>query len=214
MDSTLQLIVLLAAAATALGVLFKKVILPSAQLIVETKRMLPFLQHLPILEDLKKVLPILVDIAAQFRTDSGSTLKDDINVLRQYAEENRDAAAASMTAAAESMTAAAEYARVNRALITEMQIAMAATEMRQKEAAQQLREDRDMMRDAVKALVRVEASGERVEASGARTEAADEVVASDLAAREKRADDMSGQAPGVASDAALQSGEEPDEQRP
>lgn len=217
MDATLQLIILLAGGATALGILFKKVVFPTASLIVETKRMLPFLQHLPILADLQKVFPTLAAIAAEFSTNGGSTLKDDIMALRKHAEENRDAAAASMAAAA-------KYSEANRALIAEMQVQLAAAKELAADDRKQLREDRDVMRDAVRALgrveesgVRTEASGERVEASGARTEAAearmeaaDQIVASDLAQREKRADGHTGEPPGAAADAAFQSAEEQD----
>lgn len=209
MSATVQFVILISVLGPALAYVLTKVIVPGAQLIIDTKQMIPFLRYLPILEDIQTVLPTIAMIAKEFTTDSGSTLKDDIVELKQHAQENRKAAAASLAAAA-------EYARTNRQSITELQGAMAAVKELARDDRQLAREDRQVILGAIDQLARVEASGarteasgERVEASGVRTEAAAAHVADDLAAREKRADEVPpGEAPGTAADAAWQAADE------
>jgi hypothetical protein len=82
-----------AAVVTAIGVLWTKVIKPAAKLITTTDQMLPLLVALT--ETFKNNptgFKVLNEIAAQFKTDSGSSLRDVVNRLEEGAKENRAAA--------------------------------------------------------------------------------------------------------------------------
>lgn len=195
-SSTLQLIVLLAAAFGALSYILIKVVVPTAQLITDAKHMLPFLKFLPILED----------IAAEFGTNSGSTMKDQLNRVEKHAEEVAETTA----------QLAKDNFATNRASITEIQAALGTQRELLAEDRKLAREDRQALLDILRSGERVEASGiladasrARTEASGERMEAADAVVAEDLAETQRRADAvLDHEPPGAAADAASQSPEE------
>lgn len=196
MSSTLQLVVLIAAAFGALSYILFKVVVPTAQLITDAKNMLPYL----------KLLPILEDIAAQFGTDSGATMKDQLNRVEEHAEQ----------VAAENARLAKEIGAANRASITEIQAAIGTLRELSGEDRKLARDDRQALLDILRSGERVEASGiladasrARTEASGERMEAADAVVAEDLAETQRRADAvLDHEPPGSAADAASQSPEE------
>lgn len=71
-----QIIIAGAALVGALGVLWAKVVRPGARLITNAEEMLPMLEDLPILRE----------IIAQLRTDSGSSLRDIIERLEAKAD--------------------------------------------------------------------------------------------------------------------------------
>lgn len=163
--------------------------MPGAKLITELVATLPYLKHLPILEEIK----------LEFASDSGLTIKDALNRIETHAEENRQMAI--------------DVAKANRDSITELQAAMLAVRELARDDRDLARKDREQLMELMKSGARVEASGVRMEefgvrseASGARTEAADAVVADDLAKSQQRADDVHDDAePGQAADAASQS---------
>lgn len=76
----------------ALGVLWKKVIYPAAQGISLLGQMLPVLRDFTeAFKDNPNVFLVLNTIAAQFRTDSGSSLRDIVNGLAVSAAEQKAA---------------------------------------------------------------------------------------------------------------------------
>lgn len=78
-----------AAIVGALSVLWTKVILPFAHGVAIAEKMYPILKRFT---DDENVLGILNQIAAQFRTDSGSSLRDVVNRLETAAVENKSVA--------------------------------------------------------------------------------------------------------------------------
>jgi hypothetical protein len=237
----------------ALGTAFLyKVVIPGAKGITTfNEKIVPNAKYMPHLAKLDAMESVLDDIGSQFKTNEGSSLKDDIIQVRrdiaqlgEYAEENRQAAADAKLAAAEAKTAAAaaeaaaiaaadsatRYAAANAAGINALEILVGTIKEHAKDDRDLARGDRDLARDALRQMVeltasaarteesgvRQEAAGElakesrqRTEASGARIEEAGRVVAEDLAATQKRADDVHpDEAPGAAADAASQSPEE------
>ena len=155
-------------------------------------------------------------------------LEKNVEALGGHASENRVAAKIAQQAAVEAgqaviaaTEAATENARINAKGIAALEVLMGTAREHAQDDRALARDDRDLARDALEQIrnllasahrteasgERVEASGARTEASGARTEAADEIVAHDLAARDRRADDVAGEAPGAAADAASQSAE-------
>jgi hypothetical protein len=208
----IDLLLLIASVFGALIFLLWKVIIPAAKgITVFNEEIVPNIQYMKLLAQLAPVLEVLNEIAAQFRTDSGSTLKDTTNRLEQHAEESKKSAE-------DNRLAAVEFARVNREAITTLQIEMGTIRELANEDRKLAREDRDLARDALEKILSLIASGvladesrARTEASGARIEAADAIVAEDLAAQQQRADDVHSDEPsGSAADAASQSPEDPD----
>jgi hypothetical protein len=206
MSESLQLIAVIAAACAALGYLLKKVIVPGAHVLV---RVVADLQHLPVLEE----------IAEQFRSNSGSTLKDAIDRLEARADANK---AAAEGFAAANRKLAEELATETRASLARLEVAIGViTQLAESDrsiVAQQGQQLLDIVRSGIRTEesgarqeasgARTEASGARTEASGARTEAADAAVASHLAEAQARADEVpSAEPPGAAADAASQSSE-------
>ena len=85
-----QLIMGVAAVITALGVLWTKVLRPGARLISTTEEMLPLLRKLTVtFRDTPESFAVLGEIAAQFKSDSGSSLRDVVNRLEEMATENK-----------------------------------------------------------------------------------------------------------------------------
>lgn len=228
MSSTLPLIVVIAAGIVTIigaGAALVKIIIPLSKGITDFReKIVPNVDYMPLLADISPMIATLRSIEAEFTGDSGATIKDAMDRLEQHATQAE-------AAAANSLRAATEFARVNRESITQLQAAMLSVRELAAGDRKLATELRDEVLGAVRSLARVEASGlrmeasgerveasgarteasgARTEASGARTEAADEVVAHDLAARERRADEVSGELPGAAADAAFQSAEAPD----
>jgi type II secretory pathway component PulM len=93
-------IVLGGAVLSALGYLWKKLVKPMAKFITEADQMIPLLSALN--ETFKHnptAFAVLDDIAAQFRTDSGSSLRDAVDGLVKSAAENKLAAIENKAAA-------------------------------------------------------------------------------------------------------------------
>lgn len=77
MPAWTQIVIGAAGLAIAFGILWSKVVLPAARLITDAQAMLPLL----------KDLPILREIIAEFRTDSGSSLRDVIDRIERQSLE-------------------------------------------------------------------------------------------------------------------------------
>jgi hypothetical protein len=93
MPSWVQWLIGAAAVVTACGVLWTKAVRPMARLIAAADEMLPLLRDLTrYLKDSPDAFKILGEIVAEFRTDSGSSLRDVVNRLDRAAMENRIAA--------------------------------------------------------------------------------------------------------------------------
>lgn len=174
-----------AAFVTALGVLlgvplviWRKVLKPGAKLISITEKMLPLLQELTTeFSGTPHAFAVLDDIVAQFRTDSGSSLRDVVNRLETTALENR--------AVGESLKRSVESA-ANRA-------------KEEREQTQRLILALDRLTVKVEQLtIRVDAgsaTSDRIEQHGAQ-------VADELAADRARADAVAkGDDAGAAADA-------------
>lgn len=173
-----------AAVVTALGVLWKKAIRPAANFIAEfviaEREMLPLVKELTaVFRDSPDAFKVLKAIAGQFKADSGSSLKDQINRL--------ESAAGRQELAAQKAEANAEHLKVGVAS--------------QKELAE---DDRQQLRKLLielginaQAMTSLSAAVENIK-KDARS------VADDLAAAHKRADDVSDQPHGAAADAAAQ----------
>lgn len=166
----------------ALGVLWTKAIRPLSlflyKFIQAQQEMLPLLQNLTeVFKDNPNAFNVLDEIVAQFRTDSGSSLRDAVNRIEE---------------ASKAAKLVADEARI---AAEELKIGVAATkqltEMDRAERREQM-----LKLDRVSEIVRTSA------ATGIRMETAQSGVASDLAAAHKRADANQGE-PGAAADAAV-----------
>lgn len=187
----------------AVGVIlgaYKKLISPIAKGITTfNEDVAPNVRYLPDLAKLDPMLTVLESMAAEFRTNSGSSLRDSTNRLEEQADAARQAAE-------KALSTAIEFARLNRESITALEVAMGTVRELAKEDRQLAREDRDRARDALERMVALADSMDRTEASGARIEADRAHVAKDLAATQQRADDvLEHEPPGSAADAASQS---------
>src|SRR5688572_5413809 len=89
----LQWIIGVGAAVGALAVIWTKLIRPLGQLIAYLHDAIPLNQALvEHFKDNMNYLPVLKEIASQFKTDSGSTLRDVVNGLSDSAKKAEDAA--------------------------------------------------------------------------------------------------------------------------
>jgi type II secretory pathway component PulM len=175
-----QIIIGIAGFVVALGVIWKKVVSPLARLITTTEKILPLLVMLTeVFEKNPNALKVLGEIAAQFKTDSGSSLRDVVNRLEQAALDNRKA-----------VVAAAEAADV-------LKIGVEASRLVSDQ-------DRAMVRRLEILLDRLGVKVDEGAATGMRIERAAGHVAQDLAASHRRADETEGGEPGAAADAAAQ----------
>lgn len=148
----------------ALGVIWTKAIRPAAKLVTAAEEMLPMMKELTAsFRGTPHAFDVLDEIVAQFRTDSGSSLRDVVNRLEAGAQDFRVGA----------------------------------------ESAKQLAEqDRQQLQRLIILLDRLTVRVDAGVATGTRMEVAQGVVASDLAAAHKRADETQGEA-GAAADAAV-----------
>lgn len=104
MAGWLQVVIGVAAALTATVTIWRTLIKPMAELIVLQQRALPMLRDLTqVFATVPKPFDVLAEIVAEFRTDSGSSLRDVVNRL--------DAAASANAAAAEILKVQVEAAR-------------------------------------------------------------------------------------------------------
>lgn len=166
----------------AVGVLWTKAIRPLGlfvyKFIKAQQEMLPLLQQLTeAFRDSPNAFKVLDEIVAQFRTDSGSSLRDVVNRIE-------DATKVASVVAKEAKLAAEE-----------LKIGVAATK--------QLTEmDRAERREQMLKLDRVSEIVRAAAATGIRMEEANAGVASDLAEAHRRADESQCDA-GAAADAAV-----------
>lgn len=210
---SVDLLLLVAGVLAALAFILFKVIIPGSKWVTTiNEEIVPNVQYMKDLPKLNRVLAVVEEIAGQFRTDHGSTLKDDINRLGQHAIENKQAAAEAKQAAGDAREAATEFARTNASAIRALEVLVGTLTARARDESALARTDRDLARDALEKILALLASAHRTEESGARIEADRAVVASDLAAQQQRADDVEPhEPPGTAADAASQSPEDADD---
>jgi hypothetical protein len=201
-----QWVIAAAAITTAVGVLFRKVLGPGYRAAGTIEDALPvFRAFTATFKGKTDVFVTLDNIAAQFRADDGSSLRDAIDGLEKAAKEAMTAAEANRRIAEK---AADDNRRANDSLAIRFEAQRLVDEQRG------LQQER-MMLQVDRLMVRVDqlmASGVRIEASRDQVatdltarekllDAATSGVASDLAASQKRADDTTGEA-GAAADAA------------
>lgn len=173
-----------AAVVLALGSIWRLVIQPMAELIVLQKQALPILRDLvKTLGDVPTPFNVLEEIIAEFRTDSGSSLRDVVNRLESTANVSR--------LAVEGLQVAAEAGRLL--------------------SVQDRQEFLRMMVGLDRLAIRVDAEAGKTVAEAARvranlivTQDAVDHVAADLSNSHERADATHG-APGEAGDAASRS---------
>jgi hypothetical protein len=171
-------IVLAASVVTAIGVIWKKLIQPTANFITLVGEMKPLLEDLTeVFKDNPQGFRILDAIQAEFRTNDGSSLRDQIDGLTKAAELSARAAEKAATVA-ESLKVGVEAQRLLSV------------------------RDREVMQELTLKLDRVNVRVGEGAATGLRNEAAAQVVAKDLADSHNRADAVSGEA-GAAADAAV-----------
>lgn len=167
-----------AAIVTAVSVIWTKAIKPVARLIASTDKMLPLLQSLTeVFKDTPHAFEILDEIVRQFRTDSGSSLRDVVNRLEDAAKLQQSATEKAANIA-DSLKVGVEAARLLAGL------------------------DRDKLQDMILLLDRLKTKVDTGIATGIRNENRAIGVAEDLAAAQKRADEVESGEAGAAADAA------------
>lgn len=170
-----QIILGTAAVVTAIGVLWTKGIRPLVKGAVAAERTLPVLMALTdTFHGDPNVFKVLQEIAAQFRTDSGSTLRDVVNRLEAIAESSQKAI--------EELTAEVEQRRSASTTAYEASRMLAA-------------EDRQQIARLVIALKSIDSKQDAAAIAAA-------VVATDLEAGHLRAEAIDTGASGDAADAA------------
>lgn len=148
--------------------LWTKVLRPGARLIARTEEMLPLLHELTTtFRGTPNAFKVLNEIANQFRTNSGSTLRDTVNRLEAYALESRAVLDA----------AAAELARSDQLLKVGVETA--------KQMADQ---DRETQRQLMLLVDRLSIKIDEIIASGQRIEVDRAQVADNLVVREQKLD--------------------------
>jgi len=185
-----------AALVTAFGILWTKVLNPVRKAGNRAEEMLPLLVDLTeTFKDTPAAFLILDQIIAQFRTDSGSSLRDVVNRLEQ---QNLEAAAASLTVAtqARELAVGVEAAR------------QLAVRDREELARLFLQLDRVTVKvdSALLTIAAIQSAATGVAFDLTKAQAAVDGVAADLADAHARADATGGMPPGAAADAALSSG--------
>lgn len=84
-----QILLSIAAIVTALGVIWTKVVRPLLRFSHSAEEMIPMLRALTLtFRDTPNAFAVLDEIVAQFRTDSGSSLRDVVNRLEDAARAN------------------------------------------------------------------------------------------------------------------------------
>lgn len=85
----LQVMLWMAGGLTALGVIYLKGLRPLASFIHETERTIPVLRRLTDKLSDPTLIDVIVEMAKQFKTDSGSSLRDVVNRLEDASIEAR-----------------------------------------------------------------------------------------------------------------------------
>jgi len=86
----LQIILWIAGGLTALGVIWLRAIRPMVRFIYEAERAIPILRSVSDKMSDPDIVEVIIDMARQFQTDSGSSLRDVVNRLEQAAIEARE----------------------------------------------------------------------------------------------------------------------------
>lgn len=188
MPDWVGVVIATAALVTAIGVLWKKVLAPLVAVSAEARKTVPVMRAMTdTFAGDPGIFLVIREIALQFKSDSGSTLRDVVNRLEAASIQNTHANellgiaadAARLAQEGSRVLAASDRERVDRLIAL-----LAGVDIRVKENT---------------------ASVSRVAAGVARSEAGAAVVAEDLAAAHERADaHTSTDNPGSASDAAWQ----------
>lgn len=90
-----QILIGIAGATTALGIIWTKLVRPLARFITASEEMFPLIQELTVtFKDTPHAFEVLEEIVQQVRTDSGSSLLDIVNRLETAALKNAEAAEA------------------------------------------------------------------------------------------------------------------------
>ena len=172
-------IVTAAAVVTAVIVLWVKLIRPLAHLITMTGKLLPLVTVLTeTFEEHPDAFKVLAEIAAEFRTNDGSSLKDAVDRIEEASTQAR---------------------------LVALEAKQAADELKVGVEARRLmaEQDRKSLQELFLKLDRVSVKVDNGVATGARMEHAQGLVAEELAASHKRADDESTGEVGAAADAAV-----------
>lgn len=195
MPTWAAIVVGVAAVITALTVIWAKAIRPGAKVISQGEAILPLVLKLTAeFKDAPEMLKVLRQMASQFQTDSGSSLRDVVNRLEMAAEKNAMVA----EKLAEQVATQRELDRIRHDEL-KMQVEV------QRELAIRDREQLVKIIDIVSvvdARVRVGLSG----IADITREQHD--VATDLKASIGRADHADPEQPGAGADAALRSAEQ------
>lgn len=187
MPEWVQWLIAAAAVVTALGVLWAKVVRPGFRAAKTADEMLPLLVELTaVFRGNQSAFSVLENIASQFRTDSGSSLRDVVDRLELAADENRQAA--------EILKIGAEATRQ-----------LAVRDREQVERIVLMVDRLTVKVDAVTSSAgRIEAAARIVASDLVKAQEAVDGVAIDLAEAHVRADEVEGH-PGEAADAASRS---------
>lgn len=177
----------IAAVITAIGVIWSKVLKPGARLIAQLEKTYPLLVELTVVfgGDSKSFLTVLLEIAKEFKADSGSTLRDIVNGLAEMLAHLQEQVIEAKTAAdalKQGVNTAKELAEMDREQMRRIELIVARLTDRVGEAAAG---DKRVAFDLAEAKVKLEG------------------VAADLAASHGEADRIAhGGQPGEAADAA------------
>ena len=150
MPAWLQWLVWVAGGITALAVIWTKFVRPTARFIARIEAMAPLLVELT--EQLKgspQSFQILKEIVAQFRSDSGSSLRDVVDRLEKAAGENKESARLLRIKAEvleEGVAAVKELAKLDRAQATRLERAL--VELTTKVDARQSQHDTEKREEA------------------------------------------------------------------
>lgn len=87
----LQIMLWIAGGLTALGVIYYKGIRPLARFLAETERTIPVLRSVTDKLNDPDIVDVIVAMARQFQTDSGSSLRDVVNRLEDASIEAKNA---------------------------------------------------------------------------------------------------------------------------
>lgn len=171
-----------AAVLTALGVIWKKAIKPAVlftwTFVTTIQKMLPLMQELTeAFKDTPHAFEVLDEIIAEFRSDSGSTLRDVVNRIEVASEVNR-VATEKAAAISDSLKVGVEAAKLLAGL------------------------DRDKLQDLILLTDRLGVRVDAGVATGLRNEQRAIGVADNLAAAQRRADETQSSEAGAAADAA------------
>jgi hypothetical protein len=235
MPASAQWFITAAAVVTAIGLLIKKVIIPGYKGVGALEDALPvFREFTATFKGKTDVFKVIEEIAQQFRTDSGSSLRDAVDQLGRYAERNRLSAEKAAEVANQAAAVAEQAAEDNRRSNEQLMIRFEAQRQLDEQRSEQqerlvLKVDRaavkldQMMHDRAQVATDLTAREKKVDAASGgvasdlteRQRLIDEAssgVASDLAASRQRADDTpAGETAGTAADAASQTPKLPED---